>query len=228
MIKYNENYYQSYFAEHFNEKLLPGVGVEDCLDWAARCFRGLRWLDVGAGPTTFFWAAAAPANLQSLWIADHSEIPLEISADLARHRCWPTAYFEALSYLGRSSDHLDKLADVQLKRAKFDAFSAWPDLPQVDSVSAFGLLGLATTEVELRTLIASARRTLSEVGAFFGASWIFSDRYAARLGGRVQKIASIEPTLRSHFVRVAVREIAIDDDDYAGILLFEAGCSGAP
>jgi hypothetical protein len=226
MIEYNEKYYQRYFAENFNEKLLPGVGIEDCLDWAASCFRGSRWLDVGAGPTTFFWATAAPANLQTLWIADHSEIPLAISADLARRRCWPPAYREALTYLGRASDHLDKIANVPLEPIKFDAFSTWPDLPRFDAVSAFGLLGLATTEFEIWTLVASARRALSEVGAFFGASWIFSDRYTARLGGRVQKIPSIEPTLRCHFVRVAVREISIEDDDYSGILLFVAGCDG--
>jgi hypothetical protein len=227
MIEYDEQYYRQYFAKNFNAELLPGFGIEDCLDWAASCFVGQRWLDVGAGPTTFFWATAAPASLQSLWIADHSGIPLTISVELAQSRQWPAAYRQALVYLGRPTDHLDRIADIGLKTAKFDAFSAWPDLPRFDSVSAFGLLGLATTEREMNTLVASARGILSETGTFFGASWVFADRYTKRLGGRVQKIKSIEPTLRDYFAHVAVREVAIKDDDYSSIVLFRADCGGA-
>jgi hypothetical protein len=222
MIEYDELYYQRYFAENFNEKLLPGLGIEDCLNWSASCFTGQNWLDVGAGTSTYFWAAAAPQDIRSICIADFSRIPLAISSELARSRRWPTAYREALAYLGRPVDHLDDIAGVPVKIETFDAFASWPDLPRFETVTAFGLLGLATTDHQMNALVASARRAMPEGGIFFGATWIFSERYAERLGGRVQKIESIEPALGEHFADVEVREIAISDDDYPSILLFRA------
>jgi len=79
MINYNESYYDNYFRKNYNAKIRSGEGIEDCFAWAAGALRPGQWLDVGAGPCSFFWASAAPFGLTSITLTDVSEIPLEIT-----------------------------------------------------------------------------------------------------------------------------------------------------
>ncbi|MEQ1684262.1 MAG: class I SAM-dependent methyltransferase [Burkholderiaceae bacterium] len=228
MLNYDQDYYMRYFAQYYNDKLRPEAGVEECLQWVRARFIGSSWLDVGAGPTTFFWATAVPMNLRSVIIADISDEPLKITRDVVLARAWPQAYREAVALLARDSTHLDKLAHVPLESRVFDAFNNWPTLGKVDSISALGLLGIASDDAQLETFAASAHRSLNPGGVLLGAAWEFSEAYARRLGGRRQRLANIGPVLARWFHSVAMKHVPLkDDEDYVGIVLFSARMLGA-
>ncbi|MBP0714301.1 hypothetical protein ABXK61_13360 [Burkholderia sola] len=222
MIEYNDQYYENYFRENYNASLLRGCGADECLDWASHAFQAGDWLDVGAGPCSFFWASAAPTNLSSIVLADRSIKALHITSQLAQTRDWPAGYREAAEYLGRSAQHLDLLSRVPLAAIAFDAFSEWPPMQRFHSISAFGLLGLAQVDDEVRVFLVNAKRYLARGGILFGASWVFSPAYAERLGGRKQCLTGLRDQLSSlGFEDVDISTVPLaNQDDYIGIVLF--------
>ncbi len=90
------------------------------------------------------------------------------------------------------------------------------------SISAFGLLGLAQTDDEVRIFLGNAKQRLARGGVLFGASWIFSAAYAERLGGRAQCLNGLPDQLSSlGFEEVEVSTVPLaNQDHYVGILLF--------
>ncbi|WGS44620.1 hypothetical protein LFL97_28975 [Burkholderia sp. JSH-S8] len=222
MIDYNRQYYENYFRDNYNDTLLRGYGAEECLEWASNSFQAGDWLDVGAGPCSFFWASAAPADISSIVLADRSITAPHITCRLAETRDWPVGYREAAEYLGRSAQHLDLLSQVPMTAIAFDAFSDWPPMQRFHSISAFGLLGLAQTDDEVSDFLGNAKQHLVRGGVLFGASWIFSLAYAERLGGRKQCLNGLSEQLSSKgFVEVEVSTVPlVDQDDYVGIVLF--------
>lgn len=223
MFNYNHNYYQQYFKNNFNEKLIPGHGIEDCLDWASTCFRPGRWLDVGAGPCSMFWSVSAPSNINAIALADLSRTPLDMTAELIRTRSWPPAYLQALHYLKKTEDHLNTLANAPLTLHEFNAFEKWPDVGLFDSISAFGLAGIAETTSALDTFLAEAKDRLEPDGVLFGASWVFSDAYALKLKGRKQCLSLLPERLSAHgYKDIRTTELILTaDDNYSGIRLFK-------
>ncbi|WP_321958467.1 hypothetical protein [Burkholderia cenocepacia] len=222
MIDYTDKYYENYFRENYHTALLRGYGAEECLEWASRAFQAGDWLDVGAGPCSFFWASAARADLSSIVLADRSISAPHITCQLVQTRDWPAGYREAAEYLGRSAQHLDLLSRVPLTAIAFDAFSDWPPMHRFHSISAFGLLGLAQTDDEVRIFLGNAKQRLARGGVLFGASWIFSAAYAERLGGRAQCLNGLPDQLSSlGFEEVEVSTVPLaNQDHYVGILLF--------
>lgn len=223
MLDYNQNYYQQYFENNFNEELIPGHGIEACLDWASTCFRPGRWIDVGAGPCSMFWSVTAPINIDAIALADLSRVPLDMTAELIRTRNWPPAYIQALHYLGKTEDHLNTLANAPLKIHEFNAFEKWPDVGMFNSISAFGLAGIAESTSTLDTLLTEAKDHLAPGGALFGASWVFSDTYAMKLKGRKQYLSSLAERLATHgYEDIQTTKVSLTaDENYSGIMLFK-------
>jgi len=222
MIEYTHQYYERYFHENYNGPLRRGCGAEECLAWASRSFQAGRWLDVGAGPCSFFWASAAPAETSSITLSDRSMTPLEITRALVRRREWPAAYQEAVRLLNKSARHLDALCEVPISVLAFDAFSEWPPLSPFHSISAFGLLGLASSSDEVSAFLFNAKRALAKDGMLFGASWIFRPSYAKRLGDRKQHLTVLPKILSdTGFGEISLSRIPLPfEQDYAEIVLF--------
>jgi len=140
-----------------------------------------------------------------------------------KSRKWPGAYREASELLGKSADHLDGLAKIPLNTLTFDAFSCWPAIGLFHSISAFGLLGLASSSREVDVFLFNAKKSLARDGVLFGASWVFSSNYAKQLGMRGQHISGLSSRffsagfkdVRSKFVSLKSR------CNYTGIVLFQ-------
>lgn len=66
-------YFKKYFTSYYNEFFIEGQGTEEICEMLLKFSKGGRWLDVGAGPCTLFWALM----LNSITEIDCSEISKE-------------------------------------------------------------------------------------------------------------------------------------------------------
>ncbi len=171
-------YYSEYAKRNFSEDFIPGMGSEDVLRILAACGPRRRWLDVGAGTSSWFWALAVDCTGLAC-LADVRIEPLIILERTASDRAFPSAYQQAAAFARLPRDAAETAVSWPRQYALFDAMASWPEqLGSFDLVTMIGLCGLRTEDGIYTAELAGAREHLTADGIVVGVDWRRSAAFA--------------------------------------------------
>lgn len=159
------------------------MGTERILDLLSRS-RGGRWLDLGAGTSTLFWALAT-TGVTEIVCGDITLEALAVLDAFVRSARLPPCYADVMAMYRKGSSDLGRLRALDWRYWVFDALQDWPlqvAAERFDMVTAFGLFGIAGTAEAYRRCFVRAARHLSPGGSLIGADWIRRPERAAESG----------------------------------------------
>ncbi len=222
MIKYDENYYEEYFRNNYNDCLLPGYGVETCLAWIRESFQAGSWCDIGSGSSGLFWATMAHSDISDITLSDFSSLPFKYVKTLLNSKFLPYAYTQAMQLHNISYTDVLRTFSLNITLEILDVFKKWEIKRVYNNISAMGLLGLSGDTQRLKYLISEVYMHLENDGVFFGASWLFSDKYSREINISSEPLLSLgEHLLSAGFSDIEISVVDYDrDSNYTGILLF--------
>ena len=171
-------YFQIYAEKNFNGPLEPGLGVEDVFSLVAACGRVSHWLDLGAGTSSLFWAAAVE-DCQSVTAVDASAEALMVLKGIVEERRMPQCYRDALSLQGRHPDHLLRIAERPWRYLVLNFVDDWPKWEaekRYDLITGFGCFGIDSGAPHFRRSVEVAGRRLALGGHIVGANWLRTRR----------------------------------------------------
>ena len=177
-------YYEGYLRRYYSVSFRKNQGTEEILSMLSRFARPGKWLDVGAGPATLFWALALE-EIQSL---DCSEICVEgikVLHDFVQSGVLPDCYSDAAKLMDFPIGRVDNVRRVPIRYMIFDAMAPWPASIRgtCDLVTAFGVYGLSSNEDAYIRNFGYMRPAIKENGHAVGANWIRSPAMIAQHGG---------------------------------------------
>jgi SAM-dependent methyltransferase len=209
--------YRRYLGAYFAERFLAGQGTEEILSMMASVGDVDEWLDLGCGTTTLFWSIGL-RSAGAIDCCDKHPEALKVLSDFLRSDDLPPCYVDALTLLGATNRHLDRM------RRRFRAFivadlmdsnSRVADLPEYGLVTVFGLLGLAPSAEMYGEALAEAARKVRGGGYLAGADWIRSAKFVER-DGFDNRYLSMELTAAAAkaagMTVLDVKEVRICDD----------------
>lgn len=213
-------YFEDYRRRYFNDRMVAGQGVEDIL-FCLRDHGGTprRWIDLGAGVTTLFWAigvqspgeiAAADLVPEALHVLDGFKAGDEV----------PPCYLEALSLVGKTPEALAGLRRRSWTYHVMNCLAPWStpsDGSGYDLITAIGCFGLASAPETYRTAFGAAAARLAPGGRLVGADWIRSGAFIEMedhdnryLSAELSRDCARSCGLRA----LEAREVKIAGDDY--------------
>ena len=178
-------YFEDYLVRYFNDRLVSGQGVEEIL--AALGTHGGapgRWIDLGAGVTTLFWAIGVNAP-QSVFVCDLVPEALQVLLDFKNGSVLPPCYEEALSLSGRLWRDFETVRRMDWTFHVFDCLAPW-GIPNEDRgfdlITAVGCFGLASDAEGYRAAFSAAAANMSAGSRIVGADWIRSSMFVDEEG----------------------------------------------
>jgi hypothetical protein len=213
-------YFEDYRRRYFNDRLVLGQGTEDILR-TLHDHGGVpaRWMDLGAGVTTLFWATAVkmPGEVAACDLVPEA---LHVLSSFKDGDEVPQCYRDALAMLGRSRQEFDAVRNLQWTYHIFDCLGPWPAPPAAnahDLITAIGCFGLAPDADGYANAFAAAAANLMPAGRFIGADWIRSALFVD-LEGHDNRYISAKLSAacadRAGLELLSLKEIQIDGDLY--------------
>lgn len=174
-------YFEDYRERYFNDRLMPGQGVEQIL--AALNEHGgrpERWIDIGAGVTTLFWSIGVDRP-KEVAVCDLVPEALHVLAKFKAGDELPGCYRDAMALLGRTEEEFSTVRRLPWTYHVFDCLTDWPSSPALagrfDLITAIGCFGLARDAQGYETAFRSAAAKLAPNGRLIGVDWIRSRRF---------------------------------------------------
>ncbi len=178
-------YFEDYRTRYFHASLIPGQGVETILETLARHGGApSRWIDLGAGVTTLFWAIGVNAP-RAVAVCDLVPEALHVLSRFKASDEWPPCYADALRLVGKSPPDLEAIRRLDWTYHVIDCLAPWsiPGADQgFDLISAIGCFGLAASPALYARAFAAAARNLAIGGRLVGVDWICSALFVEREG----------------------------------------------
>ncbi|MEM0935712.1 MAG: class I SAM-dependent methyltransferase [Pseudomonadota bacterium] len=220
-------YFEDYRTRYFNDRLLPGQGVEEILGTlSAHGGSPETWVDLGAGVTTLFWSIGV--NQPGRVIAcDLVPEALKVLAAFKESDEIPPCYREAMDLTHRSRAAFDAVRTGAWEYHVLDCLAPW-DLPGYadgfDLTSAIGCFGLAPDAARYSQAFRAAVGNLRPGGRFVGADWIRSAAFVDREGhdnsyvaGCLTEACGVKAGLRP----LTMERVAIEGDpSYDAVLVW--------
>jgi methyltransferase family protein len=181
---YRLRYFRTYRAKYFFDRFVAGQGTEAILDLLTRVPAPQKWLDIGAGTTTLFWAIPL-TGVHAIDCCDLSPEALSVLSDFVASDEVPPCYRQVLAMFGKDSSHL---ADMRRRFRNFivmNAMSVWPPALSgggYDLISAIGLFGLAASPHGYRDAIRNVVSQVATGGYLMGADWVRSTFFVEQEG----------------------------------------------
>jgi SAM-dependent methyltransferase len=178
-------YFEDYRTRYFHSALIPGQGVEPILETLARHGGAPnRWVDLGAGVTTLFWAIGVNAP-GAVAVCDLVPEALHVLSRFKASDELPPCYADALRLVGKSARDFEAVRRLDWSYHVMDGLAPW-SIPSFDDgfdlISAIGCFGLATSPALYARGFAAAARNLAVGGRLIGVDWIRSARFVEREG----------------------------------------------
>ena len=178
-------YFEDYRSRYFNDRLVPGQGVEEIL--ATLMEHGGTpdlWIDLGACVTTLFWSIGV-RNPGRVVACDLVPEALSVLSSFKEGKEVPPCYSQAMELVGLSQ------AEFNITRCRpwdyhlFDCHAPW-SLPEYadrfDLITAIGCFGLARDPAHYASAFGAAAANLRPGGRFIGADWVRSAAFIEREG----------------------------------------------
>jgi hypothetical protein len=178
-------YFEDYRARYFHAPLIPGQGVESILETLVRHGGAPnRWIDLGAGVTTLFWAIGVNAP-RAVAVSDLVPEALQVLSRFKASDELPPCYADALRLVGRSAADFEAVRRLDWTYHVMDCLAPW-SIPGADGgfdlISAIGCFGLAASPVHYARAFAAAAGNLTAGGRLVGVDWIRSALFVEREG----------------------------------------------
>ncbi|HEU5217612.1 MAG TPA: hypothetical protein VFU23_03085 [Gemmatimonadales bacterium] len=223
-------YHSRYFKTNYYDELRHGQGTEQILRMIWRHGGpSSRWMDLGAGTSTLFWAIPL-SGVSSISCSEVSPEPLAVLRSFSESDEVPACYQQALEMFGRSPAHLAEMKRKLRRYYVFDALSPWHLEERFDLITQLGLFGLAPSAEGYVRALRFACRHLGTGGRIIGANWIVS-RPAVERGAvdnsfvttELVQGAAVACKLRIlHCERAAV----MNDPDYEAVVMWALELAG--
>ncbi|MCA3561245.1 MAG: hypothetical protein IOC82_09500 [Aestuariivirga sp.] len=226
-------YFEDYRQRYFNDRLIPGQGVEEIQSMLLQHGGSPRnWADLGAGVTTLYWSiGVSPTG--SICACDLVPEALHVLAGFKESAELPPCYGETLGLLGKTPADIEAVRRLSWSYHVMDCLAPWT-IPGreagFDLVTAVGCFGLAADAGAYRVAFQAACDALAPAGRLAGADWIRSARFIDMEGHDNRYLSA---SLASHCAREAgltplrVQEVTISDDPYYdAVIVWAFGSSG--
>lgn len=170
-------YFESYLDEYFSGEFRTGQGTEHILGFLAKYGAGGRWLDIGAGTTTLFWALPLD-RVETIVAADIVPEALVVLREFCKRKDPPACYRQVMNIFNKDHEHFSRMCESLTDYYAFDIFQDWPaDVAKAgpfDMVTAFGVLGLGGSPETYKRCVENLSSRLARDGVFIGANWVRS------------------------------------------------------
>ncbi|MDE3080695.1 MAG: class I SAM-dependent methyltransferase [Paracoccaceae bacterium] len=213
-------YFEDYRSRYFNDRLLPGQGVEEILATLSNHGgRPARWVDLGAGVTTLFWAIGVDRPAQVV-ACDLVPEALSVLSTFKQGDEVPRCYGEAMALLGRSLADFNSLRRSDWDFRVLDCLSPWTLTgfeEGFDLVTAIGCLGLAHDADHYAQAFLAGACNLRPGGRFIGADWVRSAAFVDIEGhdnGYVSASLTESCGERASLQLLSIENISIKGDPY--------------
>jgi hypothetical protein len=178
-------YFEDYRTRYFHAPLIPGQGVEPILETLARHGGAPnRWIDLGAGVTTLFWAIGVNAP-RAVAVSDLVPEALAVLSRFKMSDELPPCYADALRLVGKSAMDLEAVRRLDWSYHVMDCLAPWSISAEhggFDLISAIGCFGLAASPALYARAFAAAAGNLARRGRLVGVDWIRSALFVEREG----------------------------------------------
>lgn len=220
-------YFEDYRRRYFNDRLVPGQGVENILD-ALTTHGGqpARWADLGAGVTTLFWAIGVNSPGQVV-ACDLVPEALTVLSTFRTGSEVPPCYEEAMALVGRSRAAFEATRRGPWSFHVFDALAPWRlpnDADGFDLVTAMGCFGLSRDAAQYADAFAAAAAHVRPGGRFVGADWHRSPSFIAAEGHDNRYVSEALTTACARaagLTPLSIRPVPIEGDPhYASVLVW--------
>ena len=218
-------YFEDYRTRYFNDRLIPGQGVEEILTTLAH--QGgtpVRWADLGSGVTTLFWAIGVDRPEQVV-ACDLVPEALSVLSAFKQGVEVPPCYRDAMNLIGRSFADFERLRRSQWDFHVLDCLSPWT-LPGFedgfDLVTAIGCLGLAPNPDRYTQAFLAGAHNVRPGGRYIGADWIRSPAFVNMEGhdnGYVSAFLTESCGRQAGLGRLCMMNISIKGDPYYDTVL---------
>ncbi|MGV1832996.1 hypothetical protein ACQZ6Z_26960 [Agrobacterium vitis] len=178
-------YFEDYRQRYFNDRLLPGQGVEEILQ-VLQQYGGTprRWIDIGAGVTTLFWSIGVNQP-ETVCVCDLVPEALHVLAGFKASSDLPPCYREALAVTGVSEGDFNRTRSLPWDFHVMDCLKPWTSpngMLGYDLITAIGCFGLASGPEDYETAFAAAAKHLAAGGRLIGVDWIRSRTFVEKEG----------------------------------------------
>ena len=222
-------YHQRYFRTNYYDELRHGQGTEQILRMVWRYGRSSRWMDLGAGTSTLFWAIPM-SGVSSISCNESCPEPLAVLRSFSESDEVPVCYQQALEMFGRPPAHLAEMKRKLRHYYVFDALGPWHLEERFDLITQFGLFGLAPSAEGYVRSLRTACGHLERGGRIMGANWICS-------GPAVERGAVDNSFVTTELVQEAAaacklrvlhceRASVINDPDYDAVVMWAMELAG--
>ena len=178
-------YFEDYRNRYFNDRLVPGQGVEEIM-WTLRKHGGSPdlWIDLGACVTTLLWSIGVRRPGQVI-ACDLVPEALSVLSSFKEGEEIPPCYSQVMEMMGVSREEFDITRRLPWDYHLFDCHAPWslPEYPErYDLITAIGCFGLASDSAHYASAFAAAVANLRPGGRFVGADWVRSPAFIEREG----------------------------------------------
>lgn len=173
-------YFLSYRRANFSDEFKADQGIEPIFDAIQRHSKEGVCFDLASGPSTLFWLIPSP-EVSRVICADISPEALMVMDDFRKSDEVPKCYRQALGLCSAHERSLFRKRWGPWDYYVFDMFAEWPPFfrnSQIDTVLAFGALGIAKSDKEYAFGFNSmVQNVLGEATVVIGAEWIRRESY---------------------------------------------------
>jgi hypothetical protein len=213
-------YFEDYRQRYFNDRLMPGQGVEEIQSMLVRYGGSPRsWADLGAGVTTLYWSiGVGPTG--DICACDLVPEALHVLAGFKDSAELPPCYAETLSLLRKTPADLEEARQRRWSYHVMDCLAPWAIPGQdagFDLVTAIGCFGLAADADGYRRAFHAACAALAPSGRLAGADWIRSARFIEMESHDNRYLSASLASDCAHEAGLhllSVQEVRIADDPY--------------
>lgn len=171
-------YFTEYAKNYYNDRFVKNQGTEVILDMLRAHQKPGLWLDLGAGPATFFWSLML-SGIRELHCNEINIEGLKVLDDFAKSDTIPQCYRDVMNMYSIKEDRLAAAKKAPRKYLLFDALSEWPDDLRYayDMISGFGVYGLAPNKEKYVECFSRPKKYLKDNGILVGANWVRSELF---------------------------------------------------
>ncbi|RVG77997.1 hypothetical protein [Sinorhizobium meliloti] len=218
-------YFEDYRHRYFNDRLLPGQGVEEILQ-ALRQHGGTprRWIDLSAGVTTLFWSIGVNRP-DAVCACDLVPEALHVLAAFKAGSELPQCYRDALAITGKSESEFNRTRSMHWDFHVMDCLKPWTSPTErsgYDLITAIGCFGLARGPKDYEEAFAAAAKQLAPGGRLIGVDWIRSQTFIEKEGHDNSYLSSAltaRCAWRAALTLLEASPVAIADDPYYDSLI---------
>lgn len=174
-------YFTDYFTNYYNDRFIKDQGTEVILNMLHANQKSGLWLDLGAGPATFFWSLMLD-GVRELHCNELNPEGIKVLSDFAKSATTPQCYKDVMDIYNIPEEKLTIAKKMPRKYLLFDALRAWPDDLQYtyDMITGFGVYGLASNKGKYVECFSHPRKYLKDGGLLVGANWVRSELFISK------------------------------------------------